>query len=113
MYSIHRNTVSDINRCKTWTWLHNYTGNIRKESQGSVNNGEFGTNKITEEQAKSIINLLEKDNRSISQISKDENISLSILYDINRCRTWKYLHNYKNNIRNEYRERVRLINEDK
>ena len=55
----------------------------------------MGTNKITEEKAKYIITLLEKDPRSLAQISRDENVSLNILYDINRCRTWKYLHNYK------------------
>ena len=29
--------------------------------------------------------------------------SLNILYDINRCRTWTYLHSYKKNIRSEYK----------
>lgn len=103
-YKVHYNTISDINRCNTWIWLHNYKKNIRIESQGSVRRGELGTNKITEEKAKYIIALLEKDPRSLAQISRDENISLNILYDINRCRTWKYLHNYKANIRNEFRK---------
>lgn len=103
-YNVHYNTVSDINRCKTWTWIHNYKTNIRKEEQGSLLRGELGTNKISEEEAKYIISLLEKDKRSLAQISRDENISLNILYDINRCKTWKYLHNYKNNIRNEFKK---------
>ena len=104
-FKVHRNTISDINRCKTWAWLHNYKKNIRQEEQGSNCRGELGTNKITEMQAKQIINLLEKDNRSLAQISRDESISLNIIYDINRCRTWKFLHNYNYNIRNEYKKR--------
>lgn len=104
-YNVHYNTISNINRCKTWAWLHHYTNNIRQESQGSLRNGELGSNKITEEKAKHIISLLEKDNRSLAQISRDEGISLNILYDINRCKAWKYLHNYKSNIRNEFRGR--------
>jgi uncharacterized protein YbbC (DUF1343 family) len=104
-YKVHYNTISDINRCKTWSWLHNYKNNIRKEEQGSVSRGELGTNKINEEQALKIINLLENSTISIAQISRDLNISLYIIYDINRCRTWTYLHNYKNNIRNECKKK--------
>lgn len=103
-YNVHYNTISDINRCKTWAWLHNYKTNIREENQGSLLRGELGTNKITEKEAKYIISLLEEDNRSLAQISRDENISLNILYDINRCKTWKHLHNYQKNIRNEFRK---------
>lgn len=104
-YEVHYNTISNINRCKTWTWLHMYKNNIREETQGSLFKGELGTNKITEKEAKRIISLLEVDERSFAQISRDENISINILYDINRCRTWKYLHNYQKNIRNEFKER--------
>lgn len=94
-YNVHYNTISNINRCKTWTHLHNYQSNIRKEFQGSLSQGELGTNKITEQQALYIIELLKNDSRSLAQISKDENLSLNIIYDINRCRTWKYLHDFK------------------
>lgn len=103
-YGIHYNTISDINRCKTWTWLHTYKNNIRQESQGSSFRGELGTNKITEEEALHIIELLKYDKRPLAQISRDENLSLNIIYDINRCKTWKHLHNYKSNIRNEFRK---------
>lgn len=106
-YNVHSNTISDINRCKTWSWLHNYDTNIRKQFQGKLNSGELGTNKITEKQAKNIIYLLETDKRSLAAISREENISLNILYDINSCKTWKYLHSYKKNIRKEYKERRR------
>lgn len=103
-YGVHYNTISDINTCKTWNWLHDYKNNIRKETQGSVNRGELGTNKISEEQAKEIIKLLIEDERPLAQIARDKNISLNILYDINRCKTWKHLHNYKHNVRNEGRK---------
>lgn len=103
IYNVHRNTISDINRGKTWSWLHNYNGNIRQKAFGSSNRGELGSNKITELEAKKIIKLLEQDNRSLAQISREEDISLNILYDINRCKTWTYLHNYKKNVRKEYK----------
>lgn len=105
-YKVHRNTISDINRCKTWSWLHKYKENIRKESQGSILKGEFGTNKITEIQAKSIITLLETTKISQAKIAQQINCSLYIVQDINRCRTWVHLHNYKNNIRQESKEVV-------
>ena len=103
-YNVHYNTISDINRCKTWLWLHNYKNNIRIESQGSVFRGELGTNKITEEEAKRIIELLKYDPRPLAKISREENLNLNIIYDINRCKTWKHLHSYKTNIRNEFRK---------
>lgn len=111
-YRVHYNTISDINRCKTWNWLHNYKENIRKETQGSVNRGELGTNKITEKEAIKIIELLKKDARSLAQISREDNISLNILYDINRCKTWKHLHNYNKNIRKEFKEREVMHNDN-
>lgn len=100
-YNVHYNTISDINRCKTWSWLHNYKNNIRKEEQGSVSRGELGTNKISEQQAKEIIHLLETTNIPQVKISKDYGYSEYIINDINRCKTWKYLHNYDKNIRKE------------
>lgn len=106
-YNMHYNSISNINRCKTWTWLHNFKNNIRIESQGRVKGGEFGTNKITEKQALYIINLLEHDNRSMNRIAKEENFSYDIILDINRCKTWKYLHNYKSNIRNECKKDIK------
>lgn len=111
-FSVCRNTIDFINRCKTWCHLHNYKNNIRKENLEKSSNphstlgGENNpTAKMTEEQVKNIIKLLESDKRALAQIARDEGVSLNILYDINRCKTWKYLHNYKNNIRNEYKER--------
>ncbi len=100
-YKVHYNTISDINCCKTWCWLHNYKTNIRIESQGRINGGELGTNKISELQALHIIELLKYDSRSMAQLARDENISVYIITDINRCKTWKYLHDYKHNIRKE------------
>ena len=75
--------------------------NIRKEEQGSVSRGELGTNKISEQQAKEIIHLLETTNIPQAKISRDYGYSEYIINDINRCKTWKYLHNYDKNIRKE------------
>ena len=107
-YNVSYNTIDLINRCKTWCHLHNFTSNIRqsslnaKENPHSTHAGENNkSSKITENQAIEIINLLKYDNRSLAQLSRELDISLNILYDINRCRTWKFLHNYKKNVRNE------------
>ena len=62
--------------------------------------------KLNDNQVLEIINLLKYDNRSLAQLSRELDISLNILYDINRCRTWKHLHNYKKNVRNEARKEV-------
>ena len=111
-FLVCRNTIDFINRCKTWCHLHNYKNNIRQESLNkeisphSTLGGENNpTAKITEEKAKHLIYLLECDSRSLAQISRDEKVSLNTLYDMNRCKTWKYLHAYKNNIRKEYKEK--------
>ena len=104
-YGVHYNTISDINRCKTWTWAHNYQGNIREEAQGSLYRGELsGTATISENLAKAIIEDIKHSKLSLAAIARQYNIKDSLVYDINRCRTWKHLHNYKNNIRNEFRK---------
>ena len=112
-YQVCRNTIDLINRCKTWCYLHSYEKNIRqeclnkKEFKHSTHAGESNHScKITEEKALEIINLLKHDSRSLAQLSRELNISLNILYDINRCKTWKHLHNYKINVRNEARKEV-------
>ena len=115
-YKVSYNTIDLINRCKTWCHLHNFISNIR---QTSLNDKKYphstcaGENnkscKITEAQAIKIIELLKNDSRSLAQLSRDLDISLNILYDINRCRTWKYLHNYKTNVRNEARKEMMPI----
>ena len=92
-YNVSYNTIDLINRCKTWCHLHNFTTNNK-------------SSKISETQALEIINLLKYDNRSLAQLSRELDISLNILYDINRCRTWKHLHNYKKNVRNEARKEM-------
>lgn len=43
----------------------------------------------------------------MNRIAKEENFSYNIILDINRCKTWKYLHNYKSNIRNECKESIK------
>lgn len=111
IFKVSNSTIDGINRCLTWRHLHHYTKNIRQEnlnllehkhsSQGGENSP---TNKITEEMAISIIEKLVSGNfKSLAQISRDLNISIHIITDINRCRTWTYLHSFKKNIKNEAR----------
>lgn len=104
-YKVHRNTISDINRCKTWAWAHEYKDNIREEAQGGLTRGELnGTATITEIIATNIIEDIKNSKLSLVAIARKYNVKDSLVYDINRCRTWKYLHNYKTNIRNEHRK---------
>ena len=104
-YGVHYNTISDINRCKTWAWAHNYQSNIREEAQGSLYRGELnGTAIISENLAKAIVEDIKYSKLSLAAIARKYNIKDSLVYDINRCRTWKHLHNYKINIRNEFRK---------
>lgn len=104
-YGVHYNTISNINRCKTWTWTHEYKGNIREEAQGSLYRGDLnGTSTITEEIAKKIIEDIKYSKLSLAAIAREYEVKDSLIYDINRCRTWRYLHNYKANIRNEFRK---------
>lgn len=104
-YGVHYNTISDINRCKTWAWAHEYSGNIRENAQGSLYRGALnGTAIITEEKALDIIEDIKRSTLSLAAIARKYEIKDSMVYDINRCRTWKHLHNYKINIRNEHRK---------
>ena len=104
-YGVHYNTISDINRCKTWAWAHEYKENIRKEAQGSVFQGDLsGSNIINETTAKEIIEDIKFTKLSLAAIARKYGLKDSLVYDINRCKTWKHLHNYKTNIRNEFRK---------
>lgn len=103
-YGVHYNTISDINRCKTWTWVHNYCGNIREEAQGSLHRGELTSTSITEEIAKKIINDIKYSKLSLAAIARQYSVKDSLVYDINRCRTWKHLHEFEKNVRNEFRK---------
>ena len=101
-YGVHYNTISDINRCITWTHLHNYSENIRLSHQGGLTRGEMNpTAIITTDIAKNIINQIINTNQSLASIARNFGVKDSLVYDINRCRTWKYLHNYQHNIRKE------------
>lgn len=110
IYHVHRNTINNINRCITWAGSHTYEKNIRKEySLKNFKKGEKAgennpTSKITEEKARQIIYKLERESTSCPKIAESLGVSLYIVEDIKRCRTWTYLHNYKKNIRKEYRE---------
>lgn len=113
LYNVIPNTIDSINNCHYWTHLHSYKSNIRQENLNkktypcSIHAGENNpTSKITEEKALEIIELLKYDSRSLAKLSRELDISLNILYDINRCKTWKHLHNYKSNVRNEARKEV-------
>lgn len=101
-YNVHYNTISDINRCITWTHLHDYRSNIRLSHQGSLHRGELNSSAIiTTEIAKNIIELIINSNQSLAAIARQFNIKDSMVYDINRCRTWKHLHHYQRNVRQE------------
>lgn len=55
--------------------------------------------KLTEAQVKDIIKLLEECKMTNKEIANQYNIHVNSIDFINRCKTWTYLHHYKNNIR--------------
>lgn len=106
IYGVNQNAIDQINRCQSWTHLHSYKTNIRKENNKNSGKGENSrTSKITEEIAKSIIHDLERTTLSCPKIAQKNDASINIVEDIKRCRTWKHLHNYKYNIRKEFQEK--------
>ena len=100
-----------INRCKIWTYLHNYKDNIRKESLNDKEkqkllhsiNSSNKNQKMSEKQAKQVIELLVNTTLTQKQIAAQvgNNISEGMVSEINLCHTWKYLHNFNVNIRKE------------
>jgi group I intron endonuclease len=94
--------VSDINQGDTFR-LDDETYPLRygrSTSKQGINN-HFA--KLNEQQVKEIIELLEKTDYSQTEIAKKYGVHSNTINFINRCITWKYLHNYKNNIRTEYK----------
>ena len=89
--------------------MHNHKINIRNESHSSAVPIRAGENnksaKYKEKTIKAIIQEIETTETSLVQIAKKFNVSEDLVYDISRCRTWKYLHNYKKNIRKESKGR--------
>ena len=55
--------------------------------------------KLTEAQVKDIIELFEECKMTNKEIANQYNIHVNTIDFINRCKTWTYLHHYKNNIR--------------
>ena len=109
IYGVHQNSIDCINRCQIWTHLHNYKHNIRKENNKNAGKGETNPMaKISEETAKAIIESLKYSSLSCPKIAEKFGVSIYIVEDIKRCKTWKYLHEYKNNIRAEYQKEVML-----
>lgn len=106
-FNVTQSCINSINACQTWTFLHNYEWNIRNENllQQNVipdNHGERNpTAVLTEQLAKKIIIDLSTTNTTIQDLAKKYNINASLIYNINNCVTWTYLHSYKKNIRNE------------
>ena len=105
-YNVSLNTIDLINRCQIWSYLHKHTKNIRNESYVSdvpFNSGENNkTSRYKEATIKAIIYDIEHTKTSLAQLARNYNVSESLVYDLNRCRTWTYLHNYKKNIRREF-----------
>lgn len=101
MCNVHFNTVNDINRCVRWTHLHNYRANIRDEC------GVKSISKKEKDMAEKVLRIIKKleDQISTDIIAKEEHTSTNTVCDINKCRKFKYLHNYKENIRKESKMR--------
>ena len=97
-YSCSVDIVKDINGGKTHTYLHNYGTNIR-EKNSIKRNSSF--EKLSIEEVYQIIHLLETTSLNYTQIGKMFSVSQQTISRINNCQTWKELHSYKKNIREE------------
>lgn len=67
------------------------------QSQGENN----VTSTLTNNQVKEIIKLLEKGELTNIEIAKKFNVKETVINAINTCQNWRWIHNYKNNIRRE------------
>lgn len=88
-------TVTQINNCHSYTNLHSYKENIRKEAQN------IDRRPLTEKKVLQIIDLLKNSTLSQQEIASQFNISRTMVGNINLCKNWTHLHNYKKNIRQE------------
>lgn len=94
-FSVSESTISAINTCQNWNWLHNYKNNIRKES----NPEDYCSKEIILNIIKSLE--IEPLTKTLKEIAKKHNVAESFIYNINSCKIWKNLHNYSKNIRKE------------
>lgn len=84
------------------SWKNTHYDVYTKENKEKRKKVDKKNNKsLTDEQALKIINLLENSELSLRKIGKIFNVSEDIIGGINRCITYKRLHNYKKNIRKE------------
>ena len=97
-FNVTDSTISRINHCQGHTNLHSYKHNIRKEAQ-NIDKEPF--ERLCENQVLQIINLLETTTLSQNDIAKQFKVCRATVGNINCCKNWTYLHNYKNNIRQE------------
>lgn len=101
-YSYSEDIVKDINVGKTHKYLHNYSSNIREENHiKRVSSFE----KLSVQEVYKIIELLGTTDLSYTDIGRMFSVSQQTISRINRCKTWKELHSYKNNIREEMRKK--------
>ena len=80
--------------------LVNYSCKVKEGEKVYINY----IGKETENLAKAIFEDIKYSKLSLAAIARKYNVKDSLVYDINRCRTWKHLHSYKTNIRNEFRK---------
>lgn len=97
-YSCSVDIIKDINGLKTHEYLHNYNSNIR-ESNSIKRNSSF--EKLKTDQVYDIIKLLIETDKNYTEIAKLYKVSPQTISRINKCQTWKELHNYSYNIREE------------
>lgn len=98
-YNISDQAIKSINYCKSWTYLHNYKKDIRKEN-GHESISECKSY-LTTQQALEVIKLLENTALTHEEIGQKFNVLPIIITNINCCNTWTKLHSYKKNIRKE------------
>ena len=84
-------------------WINYYNSYDNGYNKTEGGKEKFNNTRASEDQAKYIIQLLEQTSLTQDEIALKTNTSRDIVNHINRCSTWKHLHNYKKNIRKEYK----------
>lgn len=97
---------------KSYTPLYPNTGYNLTRGGEEYYSDENSWPKLTVNKVEEIIAKLVNTTISIQQLSKDYGVHYNTISDINRCKTWTWLHNYKKNIRKEFKERQVMCNDD-
>lgn len=103
--------VKNINYGETF-WQKDLSYPIRKDNRSISKRGENNPSSIGREKALAIIDMLEHTHYTQEFIAEQEKVHYNTVSNINNCKVWTELHNYKHNIRKECGQTVHSIAEE-